>query len=1057
MSGKHTGRVACLLFGSGLCALIYQAVWFREFRLIFGASTAANAAVLGLFMGGLGLGSALLAGRAQRTRRPLVMYAHLEIGIALGAALSPVILLLVQKLYFLTGGIPSLGIFAGTGLRLLLAAIVMGIPAFLMGGTLPAAVRAVVSQGDTGRRGLSILYGVNTLGAVTGVFLSTFFLIELLGNHRTLLLAAVLNLGVAIVAWRMGRNMGLPDGQVLEQTGPAPAPQSMVSPMVVYIAAALVGFCFFLLELVWYRVLGSVLGGSTFTFGIILIMALLGIGLGGTIHGMLGSGRQATPGIFAFTCGLEALFVMVPVILGDRIAVLAGLLRGLHTFGFWGNVMGWATIAALVILPTAFIAGIQFPMLISLLGRGGQSIAQQTGRTYAWNTVGAITGSLAGGFGLLPLLTAPVAWKLVAGVLGALALFIALLEMRRLGGRSLPAAMAILVVSISCFGFAAQGPSAFWRHSPVGAGRLRLLDKTWNEVRETENYYRSALIWEKEGVESSVGLLGSDGLAFVVNGKVDGSSMLDKGTQIMSGMLPALLHGDVKRACVVGLGTGSTAGWLGSIPSMERVMVVELEPALDHIALLCAPVNQAVMDNPKVDIHYNDAREVITTSKEKFDLVVSEPSNPYRAGIASLFTKEYYLACKRIMNEDAVFAQWLQAYEVDSRTVRIVYRTLRQVFPSVETFMTQTGDLLLVCRNKATPIDVEKLEALAQQEPYRSALMQAWKGEGANAVLARFIIGGEFADVIHNAAVDPINTDDKTVLEYAFARTAGDASRFSYSEMLDLGRTRGWHRPSLATGDPAPDWNIIDQLALNPLVAFGTLSDPGTLFTERDVLQYRILSAWFDRQWEVIINAWRNGKWKPASALEQILLTEALGVKQAPEFAAELEKVSEKTPHEALYLQAVHALYAGDYPRSLEHFKAYFVRARVDPWCWMGIQKRALSEVLDLSAQAKNSIIDQQLLDLISQPFVLNSLEFERRRIALTLASRLPLPERTTTMARLIEGQEPWIPWTSGFLRVRMDTYEAVNHPKLPDAVIDFVEFESFEPKPLGRGLHETK
>ena len=192
--------VSILLFGSGLCALVYQTVWLREFRLIFGASTAAAAAVLGIFMGGLGVGSLVLGGRSERARKPLALYSTLEFGIAIAAALTPFLVTFARWLYSALGGSLALGPVWGTGARLVLAALVLAGPTFLMGGTLPAAARSVIGNDDEGRRGLAWLYGMNTLGAVTGAVLATFFALEAMGNRMTLWSACVLNLLVALAA-----------------------------------------------------------------------------------------------------------------------------------------------------------------------------------------------------------------------------------------------------------------------------------------------------------------------------------------------------------------------------------------------------------------------------------------------------------------------------------------------------------------------------------------------------------------------------------------------------------------------------------------------------------------------------------------------------------------------------------------------------------------------------------------------------------------------------------------------------------------------------------------
>src|SRR4051812_37700293 len=195
-----TWKVALLLFVSGMCALVYQMAWLREFRLIFGASTAASAAVLAIFMGGLGLGSLWLGHRADKQAKPLRFYGNLELIIAISAALTPFLLYAVRQAYIATGGSTVLGLTGAPVARLVLAALVLVVPPFLMGGTLPAAARSAENDQDVGRRNLALLYGANTLGAVTGSALATFFLVEMFGTHKTLWAACLVNALIALVA-----------------------------------------------------------------------------------------------------------------------------------------------------------------------------------------------------------------------------------------------------------------------------------------------------------------------------------------------------------------------------------------------------------------------------------------------------------------------------------------------------------------------------------------------------------------------------------------------------------------------------------------------------------------------------------------------------------------------------------------------------------------------------------------------------------------------------------------------------------------------------------------
>src|SRR5205085_2750393 len=305
-------------------------------------------------------------------------------------------------------------------------------------------------------------------------------------NRGTLWVAVGVNVVVGIAARLMDHFSECGSEAAALKAAAAP-------PHSILVAAFVVGFAFLLMELVWYRMLAPLLGGSTFTFGLILAIALLGIGLGGAAYAFWGGNRQATRAGFALTCSLEAAALAIPFALGDRIAILANLLRAV----------------------------------------------------------------------------------------GALLAVTAIVFSRR---STLVAAAAVALTFT-------LGPTAVWRHAGIGAGRAPAHDSPY-ALREWANRERRNLVWDADGRESSVALIDPGDLAFVVNGKVDGSARGDAGTQVMSGLVGAMLHRDPRRALVIGLGTGSTAGWYGAIPSMERVDVVELEPAVLRVAAACAPVNR---------------------------------------------------------------------------------------------------------------------------------------------------------------------------------------------------------------------------------------------------------------------------------------------------------------------------------------------------------------------------------------------------------------------------------------------------------------------------------
>jgi predicted membrane-bound spermidine synthase len=337
-------RVVSLLFLSGLCGLVYQVTWLRELRLVFGASTMAISAVLAIFMGGLGLGSYFLGRYAEQHRQPLKLYGYLEVGIAVAAFASPFLISLVRTLYIALGGSQSMGMFMATIIRLGLSGLVIGLPTFLMGGTLPALARAVETDTDTDRSDVGLLYGINTLGAVSGVLLAYFFMLEHFGTHATTWLASLLNGMVGIGALLLARyfysgESGAEHEATKEESNTADSEGYAYNRNLILASGAVVGFVFLFMEIVWYRMLSPLLGGTTYTFGLILAVALLGIGIGGWLYSRRGLNAPVTLVGFAMTCALEAFCLAVPFALGDSIAIWAALMRPLGTIGFSGLVV----------------------------------------------------------------------------------------------------------------------------------------------------------------------------------------------------------------------------------------------------------------------------------------------------------------------------------------------------------------------------------------------------------------------------------------------------------------------------------------------------------------------------------------------------------------------------------------------------------------------------------------------------------------------------------------------------------------------------------------------
>ena len=1039
-------RVGLLLFGSGLAALVYQVAWIREFRLIFGASTAATAAVLAVFIGGLGAGGLLLGGRADRSSRPLALYGAFELGAAALAALSPLLLWLVRTIYVGLGGSARLGLLAGTSLRLFLGALVLAGPTLLMGGAMPAAVAAVEVEEDLGRRNLALIYGLNTLGAVTGCLLANFVLLEWLGTRFTLWTATILGAAVALVALAWSRHRpAVAAVTVSEPVGSAAAPANFV-----LFAAGLVGFAFFLMEIVWYRMLGPLLGGTVFSFGIILAVALLGIGVGSVFHGVLQSrGRHpATLFGFAAVCLAEALAIALPFALGDRVALLALFLRPLGNLGgFWGHIACWALLASIVILPAAIASGVQFPMLIALLGRGRADVGRQTGRVYAANTVGAITGSLAGGFGMLPLLTAPGSWQFVAALLGLLAMvsyFIARRHSDENHGvtRALPWLLTCAVVVALLL---ARGPTAVWRHSAIAVGRVNpasLPDAT--ALRDFEQGVRRSIERDDEGVESSVALERATGYAFILNGKTDGHARMDAGTQVMGGLLGALLHPHPRRAFVIGLGTGSTSGWLAAVPSIEHVDTVELEPAILEVARKCAAVNHDVMGNPKHRVIVGDARETLLSTGDTYDIIASEPSNPYRAGIASLFTREYYQAVDRRLGEGGIFLQWVQAYAIDSQTLRTIMATLARVFPSVEIWRMAPSDLLLVATRAPLVHPIERARARMQEEPFRSALLGAWSTVTLEGVLSHHVARPSLIRRVAELQGPAINTDDRTLVEFGFARSLTGTGNLHATDVEALARARGEDRPVFEGGDIDP--TLVDDEESAFAVSLGI--SPGAGHDDAQRTRRAALAEWLASRYANIPALWGRQPGEPRTLVEKMVLGDGLAEVGDAGALAMVETLRPLWPPVAAGIEARLLLRQGHLEEAFLAFETCLVAYRTDPWPPPSFMLRTMN--LAVEAARGDRARMERLFATLSAPFAVHMMDEARANALVTLAKAMPA---RPACVRALAYYEPDIPWNGDFLSFRAQCYQATGNALVNEARQDLDDFVAHNPVKFSTAL----
>ena len=756
---KLVGVLTCF-FLSGAAGLIYQVAWAKALALIFGHTAYAVATVLAVFMAGLAAGSAYLGRWGGQHARPVALYARIEFLVAITATLSLAGLAAVRTLYVTAypaaGGSPPLLL----ALRFLGTTLVLFIPTFLMGGTFPVLVSSVAR--DSAQLGIRVsqLYWVNTLGAVAGTLISGFVLLPASGLRLTIVSGAGINALAGLIAIRLAKETGIAAGVAPSRATSADQESQNSTSHFLLFLFAIVGGTAFAYEIAWTRLLAITLGSSTYAFTLMLATFLAGTVIGSVLFQRFVaiSARISIATLSRTQLGLGAAAVLSLILFRWIPALIPLLLRTTdQTFG--GLVLTQSVTSAITLIPLATIFGFNFPLFLVLLGRsadGGSSSAAAIGRAYAANTLGAIVGSVITGFWLVPLLGSFRVIAAAAAVNVLLALILDLRQPRRVLPLSLDLACLViaLVVASSTFFY---NPSllsfsaALYGNSH--GGRLTL-----DEIAATKD-----LVFAAEGINDSIAVVRTDNnVALRVNGKVDASTD-DARTQLLLAHLGATFHSAPSRVLVIGFGSGMTASAVALYPDVAKIDCVEIEPAVIRAAPYLESLNRNVLKDARLHIIVDDARNFLLTTRQKYDLIISEPSNPWIAGIATLFTDEFYAAARARLAPGGLFVQWVQAYSIAPADLRMIAASFAPHFSDVTLWRAGETDLLLLGRIDATPFQFRHLHSLWENKALRADFesIDVRQPEG----LAAYFLLDDSA-VRKLAEGSTLNTDDRTLLEY---------------------------------------------------------------------------------------------------------------------------------------------------------------------------------------------------------------------------------------------------------------------------------------------------
>ncbi len=788
MKSLFLGLIYLMFFLSGAAALIYQVVWVRSLTLIFGGSHLAVTAVLSIFMAGLAIGGYAIGKYVDHVSKPLRLYGLLELGIALFAVVFIGLMRLYPSIYVPLAQGKDNAHFYLLLIRVLFAAVALIIPTTLMGGTLPVLSRFVSNQPKDLRSYLSFLYGVNTFGAVLGAIAGGFFFLRFYTVSTTLQVAILTNVLIGLAALLLqdrAATVLAPNPSVSEvkemslKAGSAgfSRPKTIENPFplkLVLWGIGVSGFCALGYEVLWSRILTIVVGASVYSFTTMLVAFLAGIALGSEAYGLLprffkvkdrGTSRSISWfGGVQVLIGVTALLVTIYIrdIPANSVRLQNYFLgMGIGSFG----VRGWSnfTLAFFYMVVPAFFMGVAFPLAGKVHAEYRKVVGGAVGEILAFNTLGAILGAAASGYVMIYLFGIERSLQMLTVINIGFGLLV-LLSMRNIN--LLKWGMAGLTAASLLFLAFNQNTLRMWNMKYFAIFRSNQPEafRTPEMIREAvEN---TEVLYYGEGVEaivSSIKIKGGE-QSFNTNGRIEASSHLQAlQCQFTLGHLPMLLNKNPRNILVVGLGSGMTLGATSIHPSVENITLLEIEPKVIGVAKTFKKYNHDVLKSPKLKIIFNDGRNFLMTSKNKFDVITADPIHPWFRGAGYLYTTEYFKLASEHLLPGGVICQWLPIYELTPDDLKSVVRTFREHFRYTMLWLTQS-DAELVGSNSPILIDEAELDRRIAEPTIFGDLGRVTMGSATD-FLSYFVMGTEGMKNFSNGGV--LNTDNNLYLEFS--------------------------------------------------------------------------------------------------------------------------------------------------------------------------------------------------------------------------------------------------------------------------------------------------
>jgi len=707
---------ACFVL-SGATGLIYEVLWARMLGLVFGATTLAVSTVLAAFMGGLALGSALAGRLAKHIRRPLLTYGWIEIAIAAYAMLVPLLFSWIDNLYAIIWQQFHPSFFVFSLWRFGLSCVLLLIPTTLMGATLPVLSAALLHSAQRSSNSVTRLYACNLAGAIVGTLLAGFVLLPTFGVRMTIFFAAAINVIVGVAAVLAERKAAVTFRETSLDRIEATEEFHETRDRRFWLFCALAsGFVTISTQVAWARVLTMVIGSSTYAFSIVVALFLIGLAGGAWTVGRKNYATKLRPTMTKVEFATAvSLFISLFVI-----NWMPGLLVNLglrFQISSWGGLLALQIFSAgLLILLPALLMGMVMPLVLVWASTDPARSVTMVGRSYAINTIGAIGGAFLTGFFLIPKISTKHT-LLFSAAICAIVAGIAYQPRDTVRDRQLNRSLAVGATAVFVILLFIGAPRMNLGDLSVGAydSLVRKLANTREGVKDEStkqgDVQAHRLLMYEEGQTSTVTVRKDwDMTSMSINGRTNASDRIDMPTQVMLGQIPLLVAPSIKNGLIIGFASGVSVGSMLQSP-IETVDCVELEAATIAGSRFFEHVNNHPLEDPRLKLLIDDARTYLRVTPTRYDMIISEPSHPWVPGVANLFTKEFFEVTRDRLNDQGVFVQWVQIYQLSTESLRSVLATFHNVFPHVLLFrvggVAKGKDLILV--GSKHPLNLDRI------------------------------------------------------------------------------------------------------------------------------------------------------------------------------------------------------------------------------------------------------------------------------------------------------------------------------------------------------------